>query len=51
MPEAVLGMLLLAVSIVIYTTNFNRYAEIDLFAVVLLVQKPALPSGPGFVLA
>jgi cellulose synthase/poly-beta-1,6-N-acetylglucosamine synthase-like glycosyltransferase/exo-beta-1,3-glucanase (GH17 family) len=39
MPEAFLGMLLLAGSTLIYATNFYRYIETDLFAAVLLIQS------------
>jgi len=42
MPEAVLGALLVAVSIIVYATNFYRVLEADLFATILLIQS--LPS-------
>ena len=38
-PEAILGTLLLAGSILVYATNFYRYRDTDLFAAVLLVQS------------
>jgi hypothetical protein len=42
MPEAVLGALLVAGSIIVYATNFYRVLEADLFATILLIQS--LPS-------
>jgi cellulose synthase/poly-beta-1,6-N-acetylglucosamine synthase-like glycosyltransferase len=39
MPEAVIGGLLVAGSIIIYATNFYRFVETDLFATILLIQS------------
>jgi exo-beta-1,3-glucanase (GH17 family)/cellulose synthase/poly-beta-1,6-N-acetylglucosamine synthase-like glycosyltransferase len=39
MPEAVIGGLLVAGAVVVYATNFYRFFEIDLFAVILLIQS------------
>jgi hypothetical protein len=38
-PEAVLGSLLVAGSITVFTTNFYRLVEIDLFAAILIIQS------------
>ena len=38
MPEAVLGSLLVAGGITVFTTNFYRLVEIDLFAAILIIQ-------------
>jgi cellulose synthase/poly-beta-1,6-N-acetylglucosamine synthase-like glycosyltransferase/exo-beta-1,3-glucanase (GH17 family) len=38
-PEAILCALLLTGSLTIHATNFHRYFEIDLFAIVLLIQS------------
>ena len=39
MPEAALGVLLVAGGITVYATNFYRFFETDLFAVILIIQS------------
>jgi cellulose synthase/poly-beta-1,6-N-acetylglucosamine synthase-like glycosyltransferase/exo-beta-1,3-glucanase (GH17 family) len=39
MPEAVIGGLLVAGSIIVAATNFYRFVETDLFALILLIQS------------
>ena len=38
-PEAALGALLVAGGITVFTTNFYRLVEIDLFAAILIIQS------------
>jgi cellulose synthase/poly-beta-1,6-N-acetylglucosamine synthase-like glycosyltransferase/exo-beta-1,3-glucanase (GH17 family) len=39
MPEAVLGALLVAGGVTVYATNFYRFFETDLFAVIMVIQS------------
>lgn len=48
--EAVIGGLLLASSVLIYSTNWERVQEINLFAVVLLVQSLPFLAATGLAL-
>jgi cellulose synthase/poly-beta-1,6-N-acetylglucosamine synthase-like glycosyltransferase/exo-beta-1,3-glucanase (GH17 family) len=48
-PEAVIGGLLVAGSIIVVATNFYRYIEIDLFAVILLIQSLPFLSAVALV--
>ena len=49
MPEAVLGALLVAGSIIVYATNFYRVLEADLFATILLIQSLPFLSAVALV--
>jgi hypothetical protein len=39
MPEAVLGLLLVAAGITVFATNFYRLLGTDLFATILVIQR------------
>ena len=49
MPEAVIGGLLVVGSILIFATNFYRFIETDLFAVILLIQSLPFLSAVALV--
>jgi cellulose synthase/poly-beta-1,6-N-acetylglucosamine synthase-like glycosyltransferase/exo-beta-1,3-glucanase (GH17 family) len=49
MPEAVIGGLLVVGSILIFATNFYRFVETDLFAVILLIQSLPFLSAVALV--
>jgi cellulose synthase/poly-beta-1,6-N-acetylglucosamine synthase-like glycosyltransferase/exo-beta-1,3-glucanase (GH17 family) len=49
MPEAVIGGLLVVGSITIFATNFYRFFETDLFAVILLIQSLPFLSAVALV--
>jgi len=49
MPEAVIGGLLVIGSITIFATNFYRFLETDLFAVILLIQSLPFLSAVALV--
>jgi exo-beta-1,3-glucanase (GH17 family)/cellulose synthase/poly-beta-1,6-N-acetylglucosamine synthase-like glycosyltransferase len=49
MPEAVIGGLLVVGSITIFATNFYRFLETDLFAVILLIQSLPFLSAVALV--
>jgi len=51
MPEAVIGGLLVVGSILIFATNFYRFVETDLFAVILLIQSLPFLSAVALVVA
>jgi hypothetical protein len=49
MPEAVIGGLLVVGSMTIFATNFYRFLETDLFAVILLIQSLPFLSAVALV--